>query len=278
MGGEAEVDGSTAAGCRTEAAHSAGSDQVVHVVVGQRRKPGRMIGQYLRGRSAEPEQNQRPEDRVLDDSGEQLGTARGQRLDHHSARQIAEAYFDVHREVVSACRRPTTTSEVLWRCRSAGSPGCPSGTPRSPRRTGASAATSSVSRRVRRRASGRPGRTVPGGPGRAVEVVRGRSHQCPPRGPVSRRAAASKANPISQGIEAVMAAGALHRLPIFAASSWASYHVTTWQAASGPGARCLSRPLQLPASAPSRPTWWGPAAHRRQRCRSPRHRSAPWCR
>ncbi|MDQ0958205.1 polyphosphate kinase 2 [Streptomyces sp. B4I13] len=54
-----------------------------------------VVGQDLCGRTAEPEQNERAEDLVLDDVREQLGTADGERLKYDTGHQPGEAGFQV---------------------------------------------------------------------------------------------------------------------------------------------------------------------------------------
>ncbi len=59
-------------------------------MVGERGQPGGVVGEHLGGGAAESEQDQGPEDLVLDDSGEQFGAARGERLHDHTGQQSGE--------------------------------------------------------------------------------------------------------------------------------------------------------------------------------------------
>ncbi len=85
-----------AAGARRAAGCAARrGDQVVHVVVGQWGEAGGVVGQHLGRRAAEPEQHQGAEDVVLHHAREQLGAARGQRLDDDPGHESGEPGLEV---------------------------------------------------------------------------------------------------------------------------------------------------------------------------------------
>ena len=69
----------------TEAAHEpaglAAGDELLGVTVRERRDPERRLADQLGEDAARPERDERAEDRVLDDAGEELGAARDHRLD-----------------------------------------------------------------------------------------------------------------------------------------------------------------------------------------------------
>ncbi len=62
----------------------------MHVEVGQRGEPGRVVGEQFGRRAPEAEHHEGPEDLVLDDPGEQFGAALGERLDDHCGHPVPE--------------------------------------------------------------------------------------------------------------------------------------------------------------------------------------------
>ena len=66
------------------------ADELVRVGVGQRREPGRVVGEDLGGHAAEPEHHQRAEHVIVGYPDDHLGAARDHRLDQDLALPLAE--------------------------------------------------------------------------------------------------------------------------------------------------------------------------------------------